>query len=87
MNPTGAAPLGQYERAGNSITGSLSSPRGRERVASSEAPRSPHVRTGNPGHENVPGNSPAGSGGILESLGRSKLRGDTRGTQWSNETQ
>lgn len=87
VNPSSATPLGQYERAGNSITNSPSSPYGREIIASSEAPRSPHVRTGKPGHENIPGNSPSGSGGLSESLGRSKPRDDTRGTQCSNVTQ
>lgn len=81
VNPTGAASLGQHERAGNSATSSLPSPRGREYSANSEAPNSPRARTGNPGRKDLPGNSQSGSGGVSESLGRLKLGDDTRGTQ------
>ena len=84
VNHTGAAPLGKYGRAGNSITSSPISPRGREFVASPEAPRNHPVRKGNPGHENIPGNSPAGSGVVSESLERFNLRDDARGAQRSN---
>ena len=87
VNPTGAAPLSKYGHAGNSITSSPISPRGRELVASSEAPRNPPVRKGKPGHENIPGNSPAGSGGVSESLEHFHLRDDTRGAQRSNVVQ
>ena len=87
VNPTGAAPLGKYGRAVNSNTNSPISSRGREFVASSEALRNPTVRKGNPGHENIPGKSPAGSGGVSESLERLNLRDDARGAQRSNVTQ
>ena len=92
VNPTGAAPPGQYGISANTFTSSPSNPYERELVdrsktPRSQTPRSPHPRTGNPGHENIPGNSPSGSGGISESLARSKLRDETRGNQRSNVTQ
>ena len=85
-------PTGQYGISAETFISAPSSPYERELVDRSKTPRSqtsrsPHPRAGNPGHENIPSNSPSGSGGISESLGRSKLRDETRGTQRSNVTQ
>ena len=81
VDPTGATSLGQHERAGNSTTSPLPSPRGREIPANSEAPINPRARIGNAGHTTTPGNSSTGAGGISESMGHLKLKGDNRGTQ------
>ena len=85
-------PTGQYGISAETFISAPSSPYEHELVDRSKTPRSqtprtPHPRTGNPGHENIPSNSPSGSGGISETLARSKLRDETRGNQRSNVTQ
>ena len=81
VNPTGAASLGQHQRAGNTTTSPLPSPRGREIPANPQAATGPHARSGNSGQTTTPGTSSTGAGGISESLGNLKLKDDSRDTQ------